>query len=197
LLKKILELSWAYEFFQDLIGAKKFRRFYIREYVRPLPGMRIIDIGCGPGVIVPYLGDVEYYGIDLNPRYIEEASKKYQSDKIRFKCAGVASLGTSDIGSFDIAMMNGVLHHLSDAEIDSCMAAVQKLLKPGGRFCSFDGVYYDKITRLEKFVLDNDRGRFVRTPEDYSLLIKKYLPNARYVVKRDGTFIPNPLIIFY
>jgi SAM-dependent methyltransferase len=197
LFKKILEFSWAYEFFQDLIGARKFRRLYTGKYVKPVAGMRILDIGCGPGVIVPYLGDVDYFGIDLNPLYIEQAEKKYQSEKILFKCAGVDSLGTADIGKYDIAMMNGVLHHLNDSEIENCMQAVKKLLKPGGRFCSFDGVYYDKITWLEKFVLDNDRGRHVRKPKDYSALINKYLPDARYEVTRNLTFIPNPLIIFY
>jgi len=197
MLKKILEFSWAYELMQNIIGAPGLRRMYINEYVKPLPGMKILDVGCGPGVLVPFLGDVEYYGIDINPLYIGQAAKRYGGKNAHFECAGVSSLGSAGYGEYNIIMMNGVLHHLSDAEADACLAAVKKLLKPGGRFCSFDGVYYDGINPLERFVLDNDRGKFVRTPDAYAALIRKHLPAARFVIKEHATNIPNPLIIFY
>jgi SAM-dependent methyltransferase len=98
---------------------------------------------------------------------------------------------------YDIVMMNGVLHHLSDAQVDLCMRSIETLLKPGGRFCSFDGVYDEKISPLERLVLGNDRGKFVRTPEQYAAAIRKYIPGANYTIKRGMTRIPNPLIFFY
>jgi 2-polyprenyl-3-methyl-5-hydroxy-6-metoxy-1,4-benzoquinol methylase len=197
MLKKILEFSWAYELAQNIIGARRLRRFYINDIVRPSPGISILDVGCGPGVMVPYLKGVKYYGIDINPRYIEKAAKKYVSADVSFKCADVSEIGKLEGLKYDIVMMNGVLHHLDDPQADACMAAIKNLLKPGGRFTSFDGVYYGGISAAEKFVLDHDRGKFVRTPEQYASIIRKHLPEARYAVKKWMTNIPNPLIFFY
>lgn len=131
MLKEILEFSWAYELAQNIIGARRLRRVYINDFVRPSPGISLLDVGCGPGVMVPYLKSVKYYGIDINPRYIEKSLKKYSSADVSFKCADVSEIGGLESRKYDIIMMNGVLHHLSDAQADACMAAISNLLKPG------------------------------------------------------------------
>jgi len=44
------------------------------------PGSSVFDPGCGTGLMIEALPeDVTYYGIDLNPGYIEQAQKSYGS----------------------------------------------------------------------------------------------------------------------
>ncbi|HYB76961.1 MAG TPA: class I SAM-dependent methyltransferase, partial [Candidatus Bathyarchaeia archaeon] len=72
-LHSLLSLPSAYRLFWNAIGGRDYIRILIGEYVKPQPGNRILDIGCGPGHVLPYLPEVEYTGFDLSPQYIETA----------------------------------------------------------------------------------------------------------------------------
>ncbi len=206
MIKALLEFPWIYESVQHVFGLPKFRRAYIDEYVKPSPGMHVLDIGCGPGVIVPYLSvyeDIQYLGIDVNPNYVRKAERQYGNEHCKFQCADISALGSRGDGQnepcqrYDIVMMNGVMHHLSDAEVGSCLRSIVQLLKDEGRFCSFDPVYGDKPSRIERLILGNDRGKFVRVAAGYEQLVRKYLPNARYAVRIGLHNLPTHGIIFY
>ena len=50
-------------------------RRVIRRDLRPGKGLRSLDLGCGPGAFADvFLGD-DYYGVDLNARYIDHARR--------------------------------------------------------------------------------------------------------------------------
>ena len=66
-----------YNYFQDLIGGNRLRKWFIDTHVRAKAGDKVIDIGCGPGQILPWLPPVEYIGFDVNPSYIASAQQKY------------------------------------------------------------------------------------------------------------------------
>jgi len=48
---------------------------------------------------------------------------------------------------------------------------ILQALKPGGTFLALDGVYMPDQTKLVKWLLDNDRGRFVRAEKGYKDLL--------------------------
>ena len=73
-LKSILAIPVAYRLFQGAVIGD-FRRRDAREFARPRPGDKVLDIGCGPGDILEVLSDVEYVGLDLSPEYIESAKE--------------------------------------------------------------------------------------------------------------------------
>jgi SAM-dependent methyltransferase len=199
MLKRILDFSWAYELLQNILGSPRARRIYINEYVKPQKGMRILDIGCGPGVIVPELmgKGVDYFGFDLNRKYIETAKRKYENSKVKFVSGDATDFVNAGNEKFDIVMMNNLMHHLTDAEVEASLAKVKKLLKKKGRFCSCDGVYDKDVTPIERFVLQNDRGKYIRTTNEYVRLVKKHIPSAKYTIVRGLIYIPSPGIIFY
>jgi len=197
MLNRILDFSKAYELFQVFFGTKKLMSVYINTYLKPAAGMKVLDLGCGPGRTATYLKNVDYLGIDMNSRYIEQANNKYGGDNIKFECADVAAIKGKKAGKYDIVMMNGVLHHIDDEKAGEVLASVKTLLKPDGRFCSFDNVIRNEASFIEKFLIKNDRGKFVRTPEEYAKIVRKYLPNAKYEVKTGLINLPYSHIFFY
>ena len=50
--RRILAVPGIYDLFINLVGAADARVRWAREYLRPFPGARILDIGCGTGVLV-------------------------------------------------------------------------------------------------------------------------------------------------
>ena len=53
---------------------------------------RVLDVGCGPGTNAPFFLKNRYLGLDINPRYIRNATNRYGSqfaDKGEFKVQDV------------------------------------------------------------------------------------------------------------
>jgi SAM-dependent methyltransferase len=67
----------AIQLFPASIGGNRLRRWFIDTHVRAKARDTIIDIGCGPGEILPWLPPVEYIGFDVNGSYIAAAQHKY------------------------------------------------------------------------------------------------------------------------
>ena len=55
-----------YTLSQWLVGSTKLRDILVREFIRPHQGMRVLDLGCGPGDFVLHLLGVDYVRIDLS-----------------------------------------------------------------------------------------------------------------------------------
>jgi len=95
-----------------------------------------------------------------------------------------------EYGTFDIVMANGVLHHLEDQEVRLLTAAASRALKPGGRFCSFDGCFIDGQNPIARYLISKDRGRNVREPEEYKALVDPYFETVDLVIRHDMLRIP-------
>jgi 2-polyprenyl-3-methyl-5-hydroxy-6-metoxy-1,4-benzoquinol methylase len=70
------------------IGAQ-LTRFNILREALVNPG-DVLDVGCGFGDFSVLCSGEDYFGIDSNPKFIEEAQRKYPSKK--FKCIDVMDL---------------------------------------------------------------------------------------------------------
>ncbi len=77
------------------------------------------------------------------------------------------------MGGFDIVLALGLLHHLDDSEADDLFRLGYAALKPGGRMITMDGCYLPEQSKVERYLLDSDRGRFVRSEEEYLKLAQR------------------------
>lgn len=79
------------------------------------PGMRALDVGCGPGVLtarlVDRLGADHVVALDPSPPFVAAARERCPGVDIR---QGTAEALPYDDGAFDIALANLVVHFMSD-----------------------------------------------------------------------------------
>ena len=122
---------WSY---QKLVGGDRARRLFIKNQVRPVPGQKILDIGCGPGNILDYLPKMDYYGFDVDQDYIDAANKKY-GDRGTFICSNANTFKVSEPNSFDLVIATGVIHHLNDSDSKRLFEIAAEALKPKAPSC--------------------------------------------------------------
>jgi cyclopropane fatty-acyl-phospholipid synthase-like methyltransferase len=149
---------------------RRIDRRLVQEFLHPQDGDRILDIGCGPARILRELPtSVEYYGFDIDARYVASAERKYGS-RGRFWVGQVGLVALAGLPKFDAVLAVGVLHHLDDRQASDLFRLANEALRPGGRVVTFDPCRTDDDSRLVRFVLNHDRGRGVRRPQEYARL---------------------------
>jgi SAM-dependent methyltransferase len=181
-MKALLEYPAVYRLFSAMIGGN-YRDRYVADFVRPCTGDRILDIGCGPGDILDHLPEVHYLGIDRDARYIAAAQERF-GKRGEFRCESATETVLREQASFDIVMANGVLHHLDDAEVKKVVTLARLALKPTGRLVALDGAFLAEQSAIEALLLKMDRGRFVRTPDQYVRLARLAFDQVESVVRR-------------
>lgn len=195
-IKKILSFPQVYTIWQKLIGDYKLRKIYCKDYIKAKDNDRILDIGCGPANMVEYLpGNIDYVGFDNSDLYIKNAKKKFPQENYSFFSQRVNFAQNFD-ERFDIIMANAVLHHIDDNEAEKLIYFASKNLKKDGRLVTLDGCFTDKQSRVKRLLLKNDRGKFVRTKEEYFKLFSKYFSEIKVSIREDLYNIPYTIIIF-
>ena len=186
---KFLEISSVYaKLMGFILGANTYSTL-VNEYIQPMPGISVLDVGCGPAEILELLQDVNYIGLDHNPNYIATATKKYGA-KGTFICAGVDQLNDFGLKTFDRIIILGVMHHLDDAQLAKLMMSLKDRLNQGGTLITFDVAYEDKQNLIAKLLAKNDRGKFVRTKEQYLKFIQVSFKNEQADIRHDLLRVP-------
>jgi cyclopropane fatty-acyl-phospholipid synthase-like methyltransferase len=180
--RNILKIAFFYRTLQSL--GKHARKEFAETYIKAKNGDKVLDIGCGPGDILEYLPNVQYSGFDLEERYIEAAKKKF-GDRGSFFCERVTNAKISDPGTYDIVIVSGVIHHLSDEETRDLFKLAKHALKPGGRFISLDNVFIENQAIISKILVSLDRGEFVRKPEKYNNLASEFFTLVNSYIRND------------
>ena len=100
------------------------------EHGRLGPGVEVLEIGSGTGVITSYLmrSGADITGIDISPDLLTIAEAKEWPDSVRFQIGNAEALDFGD-ASFDAVVGSSVLHHL---DIETSMREIHRVLKPGG-----------------------------------------------------------------
>lgn len=181
LARRSLSAPAVYDLYQQMVGAPEMIDRFVRDYIRPQPGDRLLDVGCGTGAVVPHLPDgIDLLGIDISERYISAATQRY-GDRGSFRCAD-ASDASIDLGQpFDIAFATGVLHHVPDAPARRLVEGALSRLGPGGRFVAIDPTLVEGQGWISKAIVTADRGEHIRSPRQMSALLAGLDPSFEVV----------------
>lgn len=178
-----------YSGLQHLLGAAAGRQRLVDELLRPQPGMKVLDVACGPGSLFPYLSETDYTGIDLNVRSITHARELYGT-RGRFVAGDATKALPGEAGSFDLIVVSALLHHLGDDEARKLFSGLQELLKPAGRIVTIDNVWLDRQNPIARLFNHLDSGLNVRTPGQYEALAARLPLGVESRLYRDLLWIP-------
>ena len=100
----------------------------ILAQLAPQAGERILDLGCGDGVLTQQIVDAgaQVVGVDASAAMVASAVARGLDARV-----GDATTLTF-VNEFDAVFSNAVLHWVPQA--DAALACVHRALKPGGRF---------------------------------------------------------------
>ncbi len=193
-LSMVLNFSAGYRLFSRLIGGNVWQ-IYLAEYVKPMAGEKVLDIGCGPADVLKHLPKCDYTGFDINPEYIAAAQKRF-ADRGRFYCSDVGLANVEkEHGTFDLVIATGVLHHLDDTTAGKLLDLAKMAMRPGGRFISYDGCYVAGQSKVARWLLDHDRGKHIRTREEYLRLASARFPMVESHLRHDLLRLPYAHLI--
>ncbi|MDG2148844.1 MAG: methyltransferase domain-containing protein [Planctomycetota bacterium] len=106
--------------------------FDLLALVCPVPGLRIVDLGCGTGALTRRLHDqlrpLETVGVDCSAAMLKQC-EPHVTDGLSFR---VGDLGALDLeGRFDLVFSNAALHWVEDHP--ALLRRLVPLLNPGGQ----------------------------------------------------------------
>ena len=108
------------------------KHFKIKKKKLPLSGLKILDIGCGGGLITEPMSRLgaNITGIDASEKNIKiaKAHLKKNKLKINYKCASPENLNQKE--NFDVILNLEIIEHVEDVEL--FMEKSSKLLKKNG-----------------------------------------------------------------
>ena len=113
----------------------------------PLTGKRVLDIGCGGGILADAMArkGAQVLGIDLATKSLKVAqlhALEAQTPQINYREISAEALAAEQPASFDVVTCMEMLEHVPDPQ--SIVAACAALVKPGG------WVYFSTINRNAK-----------------------------------------------
>ena len=132
--------------FKPLHSINPLRLNYILEHSNGLQGKRVLDVGCGGGILSESMVDhgADVTGIDMGEAQISVAKLHALESKkdVNYQMIAADELAQQEPGSYDVVACLEVLEHVPDPA--AIVKACSDLVKPGG------DVYFSTINRNPK-----------------------------------------------
>ncbi len=101
----------------------------------PLAGKRVIDIGCGGGILAESMAKkgAAVTGIDLSEKALKVADlhSLESGAQVRYQLIAAEDIAEQEAGQYDVVTCMEMLEHVPDPS--SVVRACAKLVKPGGQ----------------------------------------------------------------
>lgn len=132
--------AWVYDLFEPvlMLGRQEPYNQSIIDALRLQPGYRVLDLGCGTGVLTRLIAERldekaggYCLGIDAAARMIAVAKKKRSGPACRFDVMAAEDLALDD-GAFDAVVSSLFFHHVPLDLKEKSLREAFRVLKPGG-----------------------------------------------------------------
>ena len=138
------ELEEVYQkgFFQKIVPA------YFKKFVLPkIQKGKILDIGCGTGILLKELSSAKGFGNLLGIDVAEYAEwKLFRSPNVRFEVVGEVSFpGFIEANRPDSVVLTWTLHHMKYSEQERYMKMIYKKINTGSKIIVLEDSYSDEL----------------------------------------------------
>lgn len=174
------------------MGAQRGRTIFSSQYIKARDGDCVLDIGCGTAETRLFLPDVEYFGFDPSAHYIEAAKKRLRDTQKTGTLlhAKLDMAALTILPKFDIVLVSGVIHHLSDDEAIQLAKLTKAALKEGGRLVTIDPCFVEGQSPIARYLVSHDRGQHVRDVKGYQALMSSVFATVICDVRHDIARFP-------
>lgn len=135
--------------FKPLHDINPLRTGYINEHAKGLEGKRVIDIGCGGGILSEAMAKLgaNVKGIDMGEAPLAVAKLHLEESKLEIDYEKITAeeIAQREAGQYDVVTCLEMLEHVPDPS--SVIKACMQLVKPGGH------VFFSTINRNPKAYL--------------------------------------------
>lgn len=179
--EKYFNVGWFYYYY-----CKDFEQLLFRNQIGHIinelpPNIRVLDFGCGPGVMVPFFRRQMYYGVDIDKTRITQARKIYKGEPSAPFFFHISTPPEDSLAAylsfpadfFDIVIFNDVVHHINTPDMKRIIYEIHRVLRKQ------DGAIIVREPRkntwfITKFITDIvENGAFVRNDYEYIQLFEK------------------------
>lgn len=125
---------------------------YILQLLNIENGAKILDVGTGTGILVPFLtaqagNQGKIVAIDISKKMLEVAQRKYQYDNVSFVCGNVLD-GELPEEHFDLVICYSVFPHFEDKQF--AVSIMSRYLKRKGKFIICHSQSREAINNLHR-----------------------------------------------
>jgi SAM-dependent methyltransferase len=194
-LQRTLELPRAFDIWQRVGGADASKREFIEHHVRPQRGDRILDIGSGTGALRGLAQpETAYLGVEIERRYVDVARARF-GDTTEFICGDIATVQLPADRTFDLAIAYGVFHHLDWPVARRAIDVAAGALDAGGALFIAEPCWAPDQGWFEKLLMRLDRGRFIRTAEEYADIVRTRFTDVRTNALHNAYRVPYTMSV--
>jgi len=121
---------------------------YFRSVLRDLRGLRILDVGCGGGILAEAFAKegARVTGMDASASSIRAATRHAEINQLDIEYfTGKAEDIRCDSNTFDAVVAANILEHVGD--VNTTLKECSRVLKPGGKF------FYITVNRTVKSLM--------------------------------------------
>ncbi len=186
---RLTQVSAIYDFYQKALGSHRARNTIVSNHIRPKENDFVLDLGCGSAEVLPFLGDVNYVGIDRNQGHIDNAKSQFADQGI-FHCGDFSDARNFSKEGYDLILCLGLLHHLGDKEVQDLAKLAKSLLLPDGRLIAVDPAFVENQNPIARKLAQWDSGQNVRMPEQYCSLLSNSFSNVSFKVYNNLLRVP-------
>ena len=172
---------YIYRLIQKLLIRKSFNEDIINLLLK-IKVNHIIDIGCADSTILSKINKKYFYsGYDIDNFFINKSKIKYKKiNKFNFFNLSIDKINFSKFNdSKSLIILIGVFHHINNSQIKNFIKKTRKF-----KVLAIDAVKILDQNWLTKFLLFLDKGKFIRTVQEYEKNLKRYnflLARNRYL----------------